>query len=230
VSTDLRSVDLPGGSWRRLHDFARWLGTFVFVPFYRLRVRGLENVPRTGPVLMIANHSTMVDGPVLFAVLPRRQVFLIKREMFKGPLGFLLPRIGQVPITRGEPDRGALMTAVRLLKAGGMVGIFPEGTRGDGDVDEAHNGAAWLARTAGAVVLPVACRGTLRPATVTRRRFRPHVDVLVGRPFELPADKGRAALTAATERVRVELASLVAELDRLRAGSPPASMSKEHEA
>lgn len=224
------STDLPGGSWRWLHDFARWLGTFIFVPFYRLRARGLENVPRTGPVLMIANHSTMVDGPVLFAVLPRRPVFLIKREMFKGPMAFLLPRIGQIAISRGEPDRAPLMTAVRLLKAGGLVGIFPEGTRGAGDVDEAHNGAAWLARTSGAMVLPVACRGTLRPPGTTRRRFRPHVDVLVGKPFELPADKGRAALTAATERVRVELADLVAELDRLRAGRPPASTSKEHEA
>ena len=224
------STDLPDGSLPWLHEFARWLGNFIFLPFYRLRAHGLENVPRTGPVLMIANHSTMVDGPVLFAVSPRRPVFLIKREMFKGPLGFLLPRIGQIAITRGEPDRAPLMTAVRLLKAGGMVGIFPEGTRGAGDVDEAHNGAAWLARTAGAVVLPVACRGTLRPPGATRRRFRPHVDVLVGKPFELPADKGRAALTAATERVRVELADLVAELDRLRAGRPPASTSKEHEA
>lgn len=224
------STDLPDGASPRLHEFARRLGDFVFVPFYRVRTHGLENVPRTGPVLMIANHSTMVDGPVLFAVMPRRPVFLIKREMFKGPLGFLLPRIGQIPITRGEPDRAPLMAAVRVLKGGGMVGVFPEGTRGAGDVDAAHNGAAWLARTAGAVVLPVACRGTLRPAGVTRRRFRPRVDVLVGKPFELPADKGRAALTAATERVRVELADLVAELDRLRAGRPPASTSKEHEA
>ncbi|HTI23486.1 MAG TPA: lysophospholipid acyltransferase family protein [Kutzneria sp.] len=221
---------LPAGSWPWLHEFARWLGTFIFVPFYRLRVHGRENVPATGPVLMIANHSTMVDGPVLFATSPRRPVFLIKQEMFKGPLGFLLPRIGQIAIKRGEPDREPLMTAVRLLKAGGMVGIFPEGTRGAGDVDAAHNGAAWLARTAGAVVLPVACRGTLRPAGARKRRFRPYVDVLVGRPFELPADKGRAALTAATERVRVELADLVAELDRRRAGRPPASTSKEHEA
>lgn len=224
------NTDLPEGSWRWLHNFARWLGTFIFVPFYRVRAHGLENVPRTGPVLMIANHSTMVDGPVLFAVLPRSPVFLIKREMFKGPMGFLLPRIGQIAISRGEPDRAPLMTAVRVVKAGGMVGVFPEGTRGAGDVDAAHNGAAWLARTAGAVVLPVACRGTLRPTDVTKRRFRPRVDVLVGKPFELPADKGRAALTAATERVRVELADLVAELDRRRAGRPPASTSKEHEA
>ncbi|EWM17310.1 LOW QUALITY PROTEIN: 1-acyl-sn-glycerol-3-phosphate acyltransferase, partial [Kutzneria sp. 744] len=170
------NTDLPEGSIPWLHEFARWLGTFIFVPFYRLRVHGRENVPATGPVLMIANHSTMVDGPVLFATSPRRPVFLIKSEMFKGPLGFLLPRIGQISIKRGEPDRAPLMTAVRILRAGGQVGIFPEGTRGAGDVDEAHNGAAWLARTSGAVVLPVACRGgsdrRRHPAPVPARRGR----------------------------------------------------------
>ena len=226
------STDLPEGSWRWLHDLARWLGTWIFAPVYRLRVDGAANMPATGPVLMIANHSTMVDGPVLFAVLPRPRhpVFLIKQEMFKGVLGRMLHRIGQISIRRGEPDRAPLMTAVRVLRNGGLVGIFPEGTRGAGDVDTAHDGAAWLARTSGAVVVPVACRGTLRPAGATKRRFRPHVDVLIGKPFELPADKGRAALTAATERVRGELAALVAELDRRRGGAPPASMSKEQDA
>jgi 1-acyl-sn-glycerol-3-phosphate acyltransferase len=226
------STDLPEGSWRWLHAFARWLGTWIFVPVYRLRVAGAANMPATGPVLMIANHSTMVDGPVLFAVLPepRRPVFLIKREMFRGVLGTLLRRIGQISIRRGEPDRAPLMTAVRVLRGGGLVGIFPEGTRGAGDVDTAHNGAAWLARASGAVVVPVACRGTPRPTGASGRRFRPTVDVLIGEPFELPADKGRAALTAATERVRGELAALVAELDRLRGGAPETSMSKEHEA
>jgi 1-acyl-sn-glycerol-3-phosphate acyltransferase len=93
--------------------------------------------------------------------------------------------------------------------------VFPEGTRGAGDVAEAQRGAAWLARSTGAVVVPVACRGTLRPPG-TRRRFRPVVDVLVGEPFELPADKGRQALVKATEQVRDRLATLVAELDSQR--------------
>ncbi|AHH96241.1 lysophospholipid acyltransferase family protein [Kutzneria albida] len=220
------SGELPEGSWPRLHGLARWLGTWIFTPFYRLRVRGAENVPRTGPVLVVANHSTMLEGPILFAVLPRRPVFLIKQEMFKGLLGKGLRRIGQIALRRDAPDRGPLMTAVRVLRSGGLVGIFPEGTRGAGDVDSAHNGAAWLARSSGAVVVPVACRGTLRPDGA-KRRFRPVVDVLVGDPFELPADKGRAALTAATERVRGELAALVAELDRRRDSGPGIGASKE---
>ena len=62
-------------------------------------------------------------------------VFLIKQEMFRGVLGRLLHGIGQIPVRRGEPDRTPLLAAVRVLRAGGLVGVFPEGTRGAGDVD-----------------------------------------------------------------------------------------------
>ncbi|SHG63483.1 lysophospholipid acyltransferase family protein [Streptoalloteichus hindustanus] len=212
--------DLPPDAWPWLHDLARWIGTWWYRPFFRLRVRGRHRVPRGVPVVLVANHSAFVDGPFLYGVVGRRAVFLIKREIFRGPLGWALRRIGQLPVRRGEPDRTSLLAAVRVLRAGGLVGVFPEGTRGDGAVSDAENGAAWLARSAGALVLPVACRGTLRPAD-GRRRFRPRVDVLVGEPFALPADKGRTALRAATERLRGELAALVAELDRQRGEGVP---------
>jgi 1-acyl-sn-glycerol-3-phosphate acyltransferase len=207
--------ELPDGTWPWLHDAARWLGGWIpRVPF-RLRVTGREHVPESGPVVLVANHSSMMDGPVLFGVVRRRSVFLIKDEMFHGVLGWALRRLGQLPVRRGEPDRTPLLSAVRTLRAGGLVGVFPEGTRGPGDVSSAEHGAAWLARSSGAMVLPVACRGT-RPVA-GRRRFRPRVDVLFGEPFPLPSGRGRAALAAGTERVRGELAGLVAELDRLRA-------------
>jgi 1-acyl-sn-glycerol-3-phosphate acyltransferase len=79
----------------------------------------------------------------------------------------------------------------------------------------AQHGAAWLARAGGAVVLPVVCRGTRRPAGA-RRRFRPRVDVLVGEPITLPAGSGRAGVAAATETIRTALVGLVADLDELR--------------
>ncbi|MGH4005826.1 MAG: lysophospholipid acyltransferase family protein, partial [Pseudonocardiaceae bacterium] len=129
--------------------------------------------------------------------------------------GWILRRIGQLAVRRGEADRAPLLTAVRLLRHGGVVVVFPEGTRGDGDVDSAQLGAAWLARAGGARLLPVAIRGTRRPPR-SNRRFRPQVDVLIGEPFAVPPGRGRAALVAATNDMRYRLVALVAELDRIR--------------
>jgi 1-acyl-sn-glycerol-3-phosphate acyltransferase len=157
----------------------------------------------------------MVDGPLLYGLLGRRSSFLIKQEMFRGPLGWILLRIGQLAVRRGEADRAPLLTAIRLLRDGGIVVVFPEGTRGEGDVANAHQGAAWLARTGGARLLPVAIRGTRRPPR-SNRRFRPYVDVLVGEPFAMPPGRGRAALVAATNEMRNRLVALVAEVDRIR--------------
>ncbi|MBV8932788.1 MAG: 1-acyl-sn-glycerol-3-phosphate acyltransferase [Kutzneria sp.] len=214
------STDLPSGSWPWLHDAARWVGGWIYIPRLRLRVRGSEHVPAEGPVVVVANHSTMLEGPILFGVLPRRLVFLVKNEMFLGPLGWGLCRLGQIPVRRGEPHRGALATATRVLNAGGVVGVFPEGTRGSGAVEHAHGGAAWLARATGAMVLPVACRGTTWGAGTRNRCSRRVVDIVIGAPFSLPAERGRAALAASTGRLRTELAALVDELDRRRAGGP----------
>jgi 1-acyl-sn-glycerol-3-phosphate acyltransferase len=104
-----------------------------------------------------------------------------------------------------------------------MVVVFPEGTRGEGNVAEAHHGAAWLAQAAGATMLPVAIRGTRRPEG-RHRRFRPRVDVLVGEPFAVPPGKGRSAVAATTGEMRDRLAALVTELDGIRsAAGPPAA-------
>lgn len=222
---------LPEGASHRLHRVGRWISkVFVRLPF-RVRIHRADKVPRSGGVVLVANHSSMVDGPLLIGMLPRSASFLIKQEMFRGALGWFLRRIGQLPIRRGEVNREPLLAAVRLLRAGGIVGVFPEGTRGDGPVGDAQHGAAWLARTSGACLLPVACRGTRRPEG-RRRRFLPRVDVLFGDPVALPEARGRAGLNAATERVRAELVELVAELDALsgatgRAGRAPAASSGE---
>ena len=208
------SGTLPEGASGVLHRIGQWISIlFVRLP-YRVRIHHAERIPRSGPVVLVANHSSLADGPLLFGMIPRTAVFLIKREMFRGALGWFLRRIGQLSVRRGEPDRTPLLAAVRVLRAGGLVGVFPEGTRGEGDVAQAQHGAAWLARSSGAVLLPVACRGTRRPEGRGRRLF-PRVDVLFGEPVVLPDAKGRAGLTAATERVRTELVELIADLDRL---------------
>lgn len=217
---------LPEGTWPRLQAFTRWIGSWCFHVGYRLHVRHRDRIPTTGAVVVVANHSSAVDGPLLYGLLGRRCSFLIKYEMFRGPLGWLLPRIGQLAVRRGQVGRAPLLTAVRLLRHNGMVVVFPEGTRGEGDVANAHQGAAWLARTGGAKLLPVAIRGTRRPPR-SDRRFRPRVDVLVGEPFAVPPGRSRAALVAATHEMRDRLVALVAELDGIRClGRPGAARSE----
>jgi 1-acyl-sn-glycerol-3-phosphate acyltransferase len=206
-----------------LQGFTRWIGTWCFFVGYRLRVRHRDRIPTSGSLVVVANHSAMVDGPLLYGLLGRRCSFLVKQEMFRGLLGWMLLRIGQLSVRRGEADRAPLRTAVRLLRHGGVVVVFPEGTRGEGNVANAYQGAAWLARTGGARLLPVAIRGTRRP-TRSNRRFRPPVDVLVGEPFAVPPGRGRAALVAATNEMRNRLVALVAELDRIRGLGLPRAM------
>lgn len=203
---------LPEGTWPWLQGFTRWIGTWCFFVAYRLHIRHRERIPVRGPVVVVANHTAMVDGPLLYGLLGRRSSFLIKREMFRGPFAWLLPRLGQLAVRRGDRDRAPLLTAVRLLRSGGVVVVFPEGTRGEGNVTNAHHGATWIARSSGAVLLPVVVRGTRRPAG-SGRRFRPRVDVLVGEPFAIAPGASRVGLAAATEDMRTRLAALVAELD-----------------
>lgn len=215
MTRPVRSGTLPSGAVPWLHDLCRFVARWLYRPAYRVRVRGLERVPRTGPVVLVANHSSLIEPQLIFGMLPRRSAFLVKQELFVGVLGWFLRRIGQVPVRRGAADRQALLTVTRLLRDGGVVGVFPEGTRGSGDVLEAQQGAAWLVRASGAVVLPVAVRGTWRPPG-SRRRWRPVVDVLVGEPFTLDVAAGRAGLEQATERIRATLAALVHAVDSAR--------------
>jgi 1-acyl-sn-glycerol-3-phosphate acyltransferase len=209
------SADLPPEAWPWLHDRGRWLASWLFLPFYRVHVHHRERIPARGAVVVVANHSAFVDGPLLFGLLGRRAVFWVKQEMFTGVAGWGLRRIGQLPVRRGSPDRRPLTAGLDVLRGGGVVGVFPEGTRGSGEVAAAEHGAAWLARTSGATVLPVVARGTRRPEG-SGRRWRPRVDVMVGEPLTIPAGGGRAGLAAATEMLRAELAGLVRELDELR--------------
>lgn len=212
---DRNTARLPDGAKFAVHEFARWIGRWLYRPAFRIVIHGRERVPLSGPVVLVANHSSLIEPQVIFGLLPRQSVFLVKAELASGMLGAPLRWLGQLTVTRGTAERGPLLAAARYLRSGGLIGVFPEGTRGSGDVEQAEQGAAWLVRATGAVVLPVATRGTLRPPG-TRRRFRPKLDVLIGAPFVLSVQRGRTGLTAATEEIRGQLADLVRELDELR--------------
>jgi 1-acyl-sn-glycerol-3-phosphate acyltransferase len=204
-------------------DRGRRIGIALSAALYRMRIKGMERLPAQGPLVVVANHQNFMDGAVLFGALTRRVSFLVKAEAVKGPLGWLLINVGQYALVRGVPDREPLLKALAQLQAGGAIGIFPEGTRGAGNVDSVFPGAGWLAARSGAAVVPVAIRGTNRPVGRSRRRFRPEVHVLIGEPFPVEQGGGRKTVAAATDAIRIHLAALVATLDA-EIGTDPASL------
>lgn len=195
------------------------VGRVLFGALYRVTVVGRGRVPRTGPVVFVANHAGFLDGPMLPAPAPRPTSVLVKREMFTGLLGWFLTWIGHIPVTRNSGDRRAL-AAVAILHAGGAVGIFPEGTRGRGDVAAVQQGAAWLAQQGAARVVPVAFLGTRTTGASkgSLPRLWTRMVVEFGEPMDLVADPavtgsttGRQRLAAATSLVRELLATHVRE-------------------
>jgi 1-acyl-sn-glycerol-3-phosphate acyltransferase len=178
----------------------------------RIDVHGAEQLPASGPVVLAVNHRDFLDGPLLFGFLPRPVSFLVKTEAYTPRATPFLVSTGQIPVVRHRPDVRAVRAALRLLTAGGVVGVFPEGARGDGLVRTARPGVGYFALRTGARVVPVACHGT--DSLKHRRLRRPDVRITVGAPIELgrvPQGQrvSRRQMLAATEQVRVALAELV---------------------
>src|SRR4051794_5093541 len=186
----------------------------------QVRVTGRELVTVEGPVLFAGNHSSVLDGPLVVIEAPRPVRCLTKTEMFVGPLGHILHLIGQIPVERGSPDRSALVAAVAELQAGGAVGVFPEGTRGSGELEAVHNGIAYLAARGACPIVPVACVGTSQawPRGAHFPRRTP-VDVVFGRPFsaDLPERMTRSALSTLAEQIRSRLVEHLTAAREIRA-------------
>src|SRR3954451_15437059 len=136
---------------------------------WRPTVTGLENVPRTGPVILASNHVSFADSLVIPIVAPRKVVFLAKSDYFtgsglKGTASRLwFEGIGMLPVDRDDPRAalGSLDTALEVLGRGEAFGLYPEGTRSrDGRLYRGRTGVAHLALTAGVPVVPVGLTGT----------------------------------------------------------------------
>lgn len=139
------------------YGFAKAIVTPVFRLLYRIRVEGAENVPRTGGVIVCANHTKAIDPIFLGIACPRAVQFMAKQEIFAVPvLGWLVKQLKAFPVDREGNDRGALKRSLTVLEEGGCFGIFPEGTRvKSGEMGEFHGGTAYLALKTGAQVVPV---------------------------------------------------------------------------
>ena len=128
---------------------------------YDVHVHGAEHVPRRGGAIICSNHIGLLDGPLMVAYTPRPVHALTKKEMFDGRVvGTFLRAVGQIPLARHDVDVAAVKDCVKVLRDGGLVGIYPEGTRGDGELHRFQTGAAYLAMVTGAPVVPLVMLGT----------------------------------------------------------------------
>lgn len=199
----------------------------------RVRLEGaIDEIPRTGPVIIAANHSSNLDVPVLGSTLMprmgRRFQWLGKRELFDWPvIGWIARNGGVHAIDRGAADVDAFRLAARILEDGHALFVFPEGTRSrDGQLGEGRDGVAVLALRTGAPVVPVGVTGSYE--RWPRGQKLPHpggrVTARVGSPFrladELPAGLDRReAKIAATDLIMRRIAALLPERQRGRYGT-----------
>jgi 1-acyl-sn-glycerol-3-phosphate acyltransferase len=195
-----------------------------------------DRVPATGGVILASNHIGIIDGPLLAVFSPRPVHALTKQEMFAGRLGRFLRASGQIPLDRFHADPGAIRSCLRVVRDGGVAGIFPEGTRGSGELHRFHHGAAYLALVTGAPVVPVTMLGT-RPAgggaNTLPGRGEP-VDIVFGTPWQTtqqawPRTREHVAATSVLLRGHLlsELATALADTRRSLPGPLPAGQSED---
>jgi 1-acyl-sn-glycerol-3-phosphate acyltransferase len=186
----------------------------VFNAIVRLQVDGLDNIPASGPAILMINHVAFLDPVMLIACVRRRIVPMSKIENLRLPGVNLLIRLwGAINVKRGEVDRAALRQAIEALKVGHLLLMAPEGTRSQsGELQEPHDGIAFVATRTGALVIPVGIVGTPDIARNWKRFKRTHVRVTLGCPFyfETTGERaGREELSLMTREAMYQLAAVL---------------------
>lgn len=196
------------------------LRTIAFTLLIKLvKVEGLENIPKRGPAILLINHIAFVDPIVVLHVVPRNIVPLAKIEVYDYPVIGIFPRLWKViPIRREEVDRRAVQNALAVLKAGEIILVAPEGTRGS-MLQRGKEGVAYLASRSGAPIVPVMLEGTPDFPTLplTEKWSEGGVYVRFGRPFRFRPDLKRAnreQLRLMTDEAMYILAALLPESRR----------------
>jgi len=171
------------------HNTLRRVLHFLFYALCRVELVGLENIPQTGGVLGATNHLSRLDGPLVYAIMPREDVSALAAKTYrKNPFfRWVLESARIIWLDRENPDPRTLKKAIHFLREGGILGIAPEGTRSrTGAMIPAKPGVAYLATRAEVPLLPVALTGTEKAMRSLMRLKRPKVRVEFGPTFELP--------------------------------------------
>lgn len=197
--------------------FARWFFNLAFTLLTRMDVTGLENIPPNGPYILVANHMSRTDPPLLFIFFGDANVTGWVAAKYRRNLFFSqIVKLGNpIYIRRGEVDRGALDQAVAALKSGKVFGMAPEGTRSRvGSLIRGKTGIAYLADQAQVPLLPVAITGTDSVFKKLLRFNRPHVTVKIGKLFHLPpldSENRNTSLRHNADEVMCRIAAMLPE-------------------
>ncbi|MCZ2110703.1 MAG: 1-acyl-sn-glycerol-3-phosphate acyltransferase [Dehalococcoidia bacterium] len=179
----------------------------------RWTVTGREHVPPEGAFMVVSNHLSNADPPILSAGIAKRRIrFMAKVELFKYPFGAAIRLYGAFPVRRFDADVAALMAAERSLRHGEVLGMFPEGHRSrTGYVGKPHPGTALIALRSGATVLPCAMIGTEQLRKPLNLLKRPRITIHIGEPMVVEKVKRptEEQVSALTERIFDEITALL---------------------
>lgn len=192
--------------------------TTVFRPW----VKGLENVPRTGPLIVVCNHLSFVDSVFLPLMIDRQMAFLAKSDYFTGKgirgwfIRFFMTSAGQLPIDRsgGKASEASLNAGLQVLAEGGVLAIYPEGTRSpDGRMYRGRTGVARMILEAHVPVIPAAVIGTEKVMPLGSNIPKVHrVGVVIGEPLDFSRFEGmetdRFVLRSITDEIIYEMNAL----------------------
>ena len=195
------------------YSVGRTLYSAYFQIMHRLKVYGANLCPAEGPLIIVANHCSFIDPPLVIVAFKRRQIrFMAKIELWKGKfLSWYLTDSGMIPVQRKSGGKIALEDAAKIIQEGGCVGMFPEGTRSlNGEVGRGRTGAVVLAARTGATLLPVYLEGTYESLPSGAKGIKLHpIKVYVGEPFELAEDEqsldDRKKLRESAEKLMVKI-------------------------
>lgn len=187
--------------------------------FLSWKVSGKENVPATGPLVLVSNHVHIMDTILIPISFPRWVNFMAKRELFNNPLlGFILRWAGAFPISRqgvvGD-KRDTMRNAMTILEKGEALGMFPEGKRNsDGVLSRGKAGPAVIALKAGVPLIPVAVSGMENLKGISWLWKRPLINISIGETFSVPTVKGKfnkTAMKALTDLMMKKIAVMLPE-------------------
>ena len=198
-------------------SFAYGCVSYLLVfPIFRFlfsgKTLGISNLPKTGGVVVVSNHGSHLDPPILGHALGRPIAFMAKAELFSVPiLSFIISACGAYPVKRGAGDREALKNASNRLTSGWATGVFLDGTRQEnGRVNTPKAGAALLAARTGSPILPVAIINSHR--AFSRGSFLPRfvpIHIRVGELISPPKTRKREDLTSITKEVQISINSML---------------------